>query len=84
MQGAKDPNAYTSQKLVSEATLHLASFNSAQVSTLVTELFEASELLISEIGVGIIQEVDYIFYSGFSKGSVGFFSESCCNSLRLC
>ena len=27
VQGAKDPNAYTSQKLVSEATLHLASFN---------------------------------------------------------
>ena len=27
VQGAKDPNAYTSQKLVSEATHHLASFN---------------------------------------------------------
>ena len=32
VQGAKDPNAYTSQKRVSEETLHLASFKNVAVS----------------------------------------------------
>ena len=50
VQGANDPNAYTSQKLVCEATLHLARFNTTEFIRFSTNAFSKVNIFLLNQG----------------------------------